>query len=278
MPTCCCSIIPENSPLMDHAEHILSSAERAANLTRSLLAFSRKQVISPKPVDLNEVVTGLDGLLRRLIGEDIELRATLTRQDVIVMADSGQIEQVLINLCTNARDAMPAGGKLSIGISTVIVKEQSQEHRHRQARSLCPGDGVRHRQRHRRTDQGKDLRALFYDEGNGKGDRAGSFHRLRNHQAAQRFYHGPERAPTGTTFKLYLPLVGTAGTGGLRPAAPRPRGGTEVILVAEDDGEVRKLIRLVLSRKRLPRHRGGRRPGRTGHPERSAGGHRSAPA
>ena len=102
--------MPEDSPLRNHAEHILSSSERAANLTRSLLAFSRKQVISPKQVNLYTIVTTIEKLLMRLIGEDIELKTVLlSDQDVVVLADSGQIEQVLINLCTNARDAMPAG-------------------------------------------------------------------------------------------------------------------------------------------------------------------------
>src|SRR4030065_367796 len=97
-----------------YISHILTSAERAANLTRALLTFSRKQIISPKLVNLNEIIRRLEKLLSRLIGEDIELSVILTDRDITVMADSSQIDQVLMNLATNAQDAMPEGGSLTI--------------------------------------------------------------------------------------------------------------------------------------------------------------------
>jgi PAS domain S-box-containing protein len=239
--------IPESSPLMDHADHILSSAERAANLTRSLLAFSRKQVISPKPVNLNEIVTSLDGLLRRLIGEDIELRATIDGQDVIIMADSGQIEQVLINLCTNARDAMPGGGKLNIAISTLILKEQTPEHVIDKPGAYAlvsvsdTGSGIDERIKE------KIFEPFFTTKETGKGTGLGLsivYGIIKQHNGYITVHSEPG---TGTTFKLYLPMVGTAGSPAVRQPAARPKGGSETILVAEDDGEVRKLIRLVLT-------------------------------
>jgi PAS domain S-box-containing protein len=239
--------IPENSPLTDHADHILSSAERAANLTRSLLAFSRKQVISPKPANLNEIVTGLDGLLRRLIGEDIELRADTDDQDVIIMADSGQIEQVLINLCTNARDAMPGGGKLNIAISTLIVKEDAPElviHKpgaYALVSVSDTGSGIDERIRE------KIFEPFFTTKETGKGTGLGLsivYGIIKQHNGFITVHSEPG---CGTTFKLYLPLVGNAGAPLVRHQASRPKGGTETILVAEDDGEVRKLIRLVLA-------------------------------
>ena len=129
--------IPEGSPLKDPADHILSSSERAANLTRSLLSFSRKQVISPKPVNVNEIVITIEKLIRRLIGEDIELKTLLDPGDVMILADSGQIEQVLINLCTNARDAMPGGGMITIAITTQLSGNTAPGGVSRQARSVC---------------------------------------------------------------------------------------------------------------------------------------------
>src|SRR4030043_142488 len=114
----------EDDILRSYITPILNSAERAANLTQALLAFSRRQIISPKPVNLNEIILGLERLLSRVIGEDIELSTVLADRDLIIMADSGQIEQVLMNLATNARDAMPDGGKLTI--STKIVELDSE--------------------------------------------------------------------------------------------------------------------------------------------------------
>ncbi len=102
-------------------EQILMSADRAAGLTQSLLAFSRKQIINPQPVDLNEIIKKIEKLLRRLIGEDIQLHTAFYEEPLIVMADCGQIEQILMNLATNARDAMPDGGTLSIRTDMVAV-------------------------------------------------------------------------------------------------------------------------------------------------------------
>jgi signal transduction histidine kinase len=99
--------IPEDSPLRLYVEEILSSAEKAANLTQSLLAFSRKQTISLKSCNLNDIIIGVEKLLKRLLMEDIELKINFTEKKLIIMADLAQIDQVIINLSTNARDAMP---------------------------------------------------------------------------------------------------------------------------------------------------------------------------
>ncbi|MCJ7617804.1 MAG: PAS domain S-box protein, partial [Desulfobacterales bacterium] len=104
----------EDDPLQADLDQIVSASHRAAQLTHSLLAFSRQQIISPKPVRLNAIVASVEKLLLRLIGEDIEVRTNLTDMDLTIMADSGQIEQVMMNLATNARDAMPEGGMLTI--------------------------------------------------------------------------------------------------------------------------------------------------------------------
>ena len=104
----------EYDPLRTNVLHLLEAADRAASLTHSLLASGRKQILNPRPTDLNEIIRRVEQLLRRIIGEDIELTSVFKQDTVIVNADSGQIEQALMNLATNARDAMPKGGSLLI--------------------------------------------------------------------------------------------------------------------------------------------------------------------
>lgn len=239
--------ITEESPLKSHAEHILSSSERAANLTRSLLAFSRKQVISPKAVNLGDIVKTIEELLIRLIGEDIELKTVLHDQDVVVLADRGQLEQVLINLCTNARDAMPAGGVLTLSIATAGVPDQSI---HKQTPDKPgayaviavsdTGTGISEKIREKIFDP------FFTTKETGKGTGLGLsivYGIIKQHNGFISVLSEPGK---GSSFKLYLPMTGNAPAPGLSKQAPKPRGGTETILVAEDDDEVRALIRDVL--------------------------------
>jgi PAS domain S-box-containing protein len=113
----------EKNPHAGSIDEILAAADRAAHLTQSLLAFGRKQLIDLKPMNLNAIVRDIEQLLIRVIGEDIELRTTLSERDLIVMADGSQVEQVLVNLATNARDAMPDGGNLSIRAERVETAE-----------------------------------------------------------------------------------------------------------------------------------------------------------
>lgn len=113
--------LPEDSPLKRNAEQIAATAERGASLTQGLLAFSRKQASNPVIVDLNEVISRVNQLLLRLISEDIHLEINLEQSRMQVLADSGQVEQVLMNLTTNARDAMPQGGSIKISTETVVL-------------------------------------------------------------------------------------------------------------------------------------------------------------
>ncbi len=113
----------EGNPHAGTIDEILSAADRAANLTRGLLAFSRKQLITSHPKDLNEIVRRIENLLRRVIGEDIELKTALSERRLVVMADVSQMEQVLVNLAANARDALPDGGVLSIRTERVETRE-----------------------------------------------------------------------------------------------------------------------------------------------------------
>ena len=113
--------LAEDDPRREGVLGILQSANRAAHLTRSLLAYSRKQFMQPRPVDLCEVIRTVDKLLRRIIGEDVELVLDLPERGLPVVADPGQVEQVLVNLCTNARDAMPGGGRLRIAGDEIAI-------------------------------------------------------------------------------------------------------------------------------------------------------------
>ena len=114
----------EDDPLRTNVQHLLEAADRAASLTHSLLAFSRKQILNSRPADLNEIIRRVEELLRRVVGEDIELHTVFKQNTVTVNADSGQIEQALMNLATNARDAMPAnGGSLLIESEVIEVDD-----------------------------------------------------------------------------------------------------------------------------------------------------------
>src|SRR2546427_10190665 len=118
-------------PRREDAEEIRHAGLRAAELTRQLLAFSRRQVLAPKVLDVNAVVANMDRMLRRLLGEDVELATSLDPAAGAVNADPGQLEQVLLNLAVNARDAMPGGGRLSIETTRVTLHDEHVERRHR---------------------------------------------------------------------------------------------------------------------------------------------------
>ncbi len=120
--------LPHDDPLHSCVEEVLKAASRATSLTNQLLAFSRRQVIQPKVLDLNALVANMDRMLRRVIGEHIELETVLSPGIGSVKADAGQLEQVIMNLAVNARDAMSAGGKLSIRTSNVDVRRSSRVH------------------------------------------------------------------------------------------------------------------------------------------------------
>jgi len=230
-----------------YASQILSAANRAARLTKSLLAFSRKQVIEPKPVDLNEIVRSVTKIAKRLIGEDIEFRTVLRDKSMNVLADSGQMEQVLLNLCTNARDAMPHGGQLIIETDLVEFDERSRQVNYldRAGRYgvICVSD----------TGAGMDegtrkqiFEPFFTTKEVGKGTGLGLsivYGIVKQHNGTINVYSEPEK---GTTFKIYLPAIEIAGESPAARVEDRPAGGRETILLAEDENDVRALITIVL--------------------------------
>jgi PAS domain S-box-containing protein len=232
-----------------HLNPILSSTEKAAQLTQSLLAFSRKQVINPKPVDLNEVVDGMGQLLRRLIGEDIELLTHREAQRLTVMADRSQMEQILLNLVANARDAMPGGGTISIATAMVTLSQREMLLKHQFKKPgkyavLSVSD----------TGSGMDAATLqrifepFYSTkpvGQGTGLGLAIVHGIvKQHDGDIGVYSEPGK---GTTFKIHLPLLHDPQENDETTTLPEAVGGTETIILGEDDEQVRQWLTDVLT-------------------------------
>ncbi len=239
----------KNSISGAHITEIISAAQRAANLTQALLAFSRKQIISPKPVNLNDIVKVIKNLLLRLIGEDIELSIKVTDSPLIVMADATQIEQVLMNLATNARDAMPDGGNLIISTDLVELNDQFVEtHGYGRPGTYAlisvadTGHGMDIKTRE------KIFEPFFTTKEVGKGTGLGLamvYGIVKQNEGYINVYSEPDK---GAMFKIYLPLIQSM-VGDAKPAdSIIIRSGSEIILVAEDDIQVRGFIKKLLEK------------------------------
>ena len=241
-------------PKLDAAEkdallHISSAAEKAAQLTRGLLAFSRKQVMDQKPVNLNDVVQQVQKFLVRIIGEDIKLKAIYNDATLNVMADTGQIEQVLVNLATNARDAMPEGGALTIEtglqeIDDAFVFSHGWGKPGRYGLLSVSDNGIGMTEEVRK----KIFEPFFTTKDIGKGTGLGMaiVHGIiTQHNGFVSVYSEPGR---GTTFKIFIPLIDKDELSHFEElVAQPPKGGTETILVAEDDAAVREVVEMALT-------------------------------
>jgi len=239
----------------EHPEHaeteeIQKAAVRAADLTRQLLAFSRQQVLAPKVLELDALVTNLEKMLRRLIGEDVELRFAAKASRAAVRADPGQLEQVIVNLVVNARDAMPRGGRLTIETARVdLDAAYAWEHgtvepgRYVMLAVTDTGVGID------RAAQARLFEPFFTTKEFGKGTGLGLatvYGIVKQSGGYIWVYSEPGR---GATFKVYLPRVELAGEPVAAPQPPaRALGGTETILLAEDEPAVRNLARRVLEK------------------------------
>jgi signal transduction histidine kinase/CheY-like chemotaxis protein len=229
----------EDDPCRADLEEVLAAAGRAAQVTGRLLAFSRKQIIHPMPEDLNRIVERIEKFLPRVIGEDIEFKTALAADELVVMADVGQIEQVLTNLATNARDAMPRGGTLTITTER-LDSAPFASGPHALITVSDTGKGMDEATRQR------IFEPFFTTKGVGEGTGLGlaiAYGIIRQHDGSISVYSEPGK---GTTFKIYLKLVDSKA----HPVAPSllapPGRGTETILVAEDDPAVRKYLRELL--------------------------------
>jgi CheY-like chemotaxis protein len=240
--------LDKRDPMHADIEEIARAAARAASLTRQLLAFSRKGVVQPQVLDLARVVEGVEPMLRRLIGEDVEFETRIAAPLDRIMADEGEIEQVLINLVVNARDAMPQGGRLKVEVENVVVDE-----------AMCA--------RHPTLHLGPNVLLCVRDSGMGmtsetmarafepffttKEPGRGTGLGLATVYAIVKQANGVitvDSAPgSGTTFSVYLPVANEVDSP--QQASVERRSGSsqgETILLVEDEDSVRRLARRVL--------------------------------
>jgi len=241
--------LPPRDPLQESANEIIRSATRSAGFTRQLLAFSRRQVLQPKVLDLNAEVTDMEKLLRRLIGEDIHLIIQLGPGLSCVKADPGQIEQVILNLAVNARDAMPRGGRLTIETANVML-DAAFSARHE---GVQPGAYVMLAVND--TGVGMDAETQLHlfepffttkEVGKGTGLGLSTVYGIVNQSGGHILV--VSSVGQGTAFKIYLPRVDEVGE---EPPPREPKDtlsppGSETILLVEDEDTVRTLVRLNL--------------------------------
>jgi len=234
--------------LMQCVEDIIYASETAAHLTRRLLTFSRRQVIDIRPASLNHIVSDVNNLLRRIIGEDINLDVKLTETEITILADKGQIEQILVNLTANARDAMPKGGSVSISTEIVNLDSKFTEiHSYGNPGKYAlltvtdTGAGM---------DEGTKIRMFepfFTTKEVGKGTGLGLsivYGIVKQHRGYINVYseHG-----IGTTFKLYFPFIASYVSSDFEFGKYMVHmKGTETILLTEDDDKVRVLTKRLL--------------------------------
>jgi peroxiredoxin/CheY-like chemotaxis protein len=234
-------------PRRGDIEEIHRAGMRAADLTRQLLTFSRQQVLAPKVLDLNDVLTSMDKMLRRILGADVDLVSLPAESLGRVRADPSNVEQVIMNLAVNARDAMPTGGKLTIETSNVILDE-------RYARShlgVKPGPHVMLAV----TDSGTGIdkatlarifEPFFTTKDSGKGTGLGLSTVFGVVQQSGGSVWVYSELGQGTTFKVYLPRVDAAVETARSVAPPASLRGSETILLVEDDDQVRLVARSIL--------------------------------
>jgi len=236
-------------PLVADVGEVRSAAMRAAELTRQLLVFSRQQVITPKVLDLNEVVTSVDRMVARILGEDIELVSLPSAGLRHVLADRNNVEQVIMNLVVNARDAMPTGGKLTIETGNVDLDgEYAREHP-----GVTPGPYVMLAVTDTgvgmdRATQARVFEPFFTTKEVGRGTGLGLstvFGIAQQSGGSVWVYSEPGK---GTTFKVYFPVVDAALDASSRAVAPAALRGSETILLVEDQDQVRFVANAILKR------------------------------
>jgi two-component system, cell cycle sensor histidine kinase and response regulator CckA len=240
--------LQEDSPLLPKVQAIQQAADRATMLTRQLLAFSRKQLLELKVVDMNAIVTDMERLLGPLIGENIELMTRLAPGVGQTRADAGQLEQVIMNLVVNAKDAMPSGGKILIQTSEAKLDATRPEHSLITSGSYIlltvsdTGVGMN------KETQSRIFEPFFTTKEQGKGTGLGLSTVYGIVKQSGGYIFAESELGRGTTFLIYLPRVAeTAEHSAARQLAQPPTGGSETVLLVEDEASVRELVRDTLT-------------------------------
>jgi PAS domain S-box-containing protein len=239
--------LKSSDPMRAEVEEVQKAADRAASLTNQLLAFSRQQVLEPRVLDLNAVVGNMDKLLRRLLGEDVDLVTILDPAIGRVKADPGQVEQVIMNLAVNARDAMPKGGKLTVETSNVVLDASyAREHV-----AVSPGSYVVLAVSDTGVGMDADTCARVFEpffttkeQGKGTGLGLSTVYGIIKQSGGYIWVYSEKGM--GTTFKVYLPRVDQPVEYQPDRSVSRVQRGVETILVVEDEDGVRGLVREVL--------------------------------
>jgi two-component system, cell cycle sensor histidine kinase and response regulator CckA len=240
--------LEKGGAMHNKVQSIQQAADRAATLTRQLLAFSRKQLLELKVVDVNTVIGDMERLLRPLIGENIELVTRLSTQTGHTRADAGQLEQVIMNLVVNAKDAMPDGGKLTLQSSDVTVGPGLRQHRFIQPGRYAvisvsdTGHGMD------KETQSRIFEPFFTTKEKGKGTGLGLSTVYGIVKQSSGYVFAESEPRVGTTFYVYLPRVEESAEE-LSPAKTQPNeaGGCETVLLVEDEESVRELVRVTLA-------------------------------
>jgi two-component system, cell cycle sensor histidine kinase and response regulator CckA len=240
----------QDDPLLAKVQAIQQAADRATTLTRQLLAFSRKQLLELKVVDVNAIVADMERLLRPLIGENIELMTKLAPNVGHTRADAGQLEQVIMNLVVNAKDAMPTGGKILIQTTEADLDTARREHSLIQAGTYIllsvsdTGAGMD------KETQSRIFEPFFTTKEKGKGTGLGLSTVYGIVKQSGGYIFAQSDPGCGTTFRIYLPRVADpAEQAGPDKHAQGPTGGSETVLLVEDEESVRELVRETLKSK-----------------------------
>jgi PAS domain S-box-containing protein len=235
--------LPEEDPLRTRQEEVLKAAHRAAGLTRQLLAFGRRQVLQPKVLDLNGIVGDMDKMLRRLIGEDLELATILDPDLGSVWADPGQIAQIVMNLAVNARDAMPGGGRLTVETKNVELDEAyvashppTRPGRYVMLAVSDTGSGMD------AETQSHLFEPFFTTKGVGQGTGLGLPTVYGIVKQSDGYVWVYSEVGVGTTFKIYLPLLGDTAPIACEDRPSPVAGGSETILLVEDEASLRGVL------------------------------------
>ncbi|HST11941.1 MAG TPA: PAS domain S-box protein, partial [Terriglobales bacterium] len=242
--------LDENDPMLPKLQAIQQAADRATTLTRQLLAFSRKQLLELKVVDVNAIVADMERLLRPLIGENIDLTTRLTPNVGHTRADAGQLEQVIMNLVVNAKDAMPGGGRIIIETT-----EEELDAVHREHSLIQPGSYILLSVSDTGAGMDKETQSRIFEpffttkeKSKGTGLGLSTVYGIVKQSGGYIFAHS--ELGSGTTFRIYLPKVADpSGQPGIAKHPQVPSGGSETVLLVEDEDSVRELVRETLQSK-----------------------------